>query len=228
MLAYHGSPNRFDCFEPGAHKKYGRYEDYGDFFFFSSSRRVACAYRSQHGQQNAGYLYTVELDIKRPLIMDGAGKAVHDIISGKLLLNGYDGVIIQNVYDYPKCVDRDAIVRGIATDADFGIDEPSSFISVDKYLSLDSQIKEQYLFKPRSSFWKGEYLYRGRHYRANSKMPPGLTTAIKNGLDERYKSYPSYAEDAYIRQEKYKDLYGCHTTYVVPNPSQIHIIKVES
>ncbi|MGL5691390.1 MAG: hypothetical protein ACRDD8_11315 [Bacteroidales bacterium] len=57
VIAYHGSPNKFDAFDSRYMGRTGTVDGYG--FYFTTSKDVAEMF-----SDNSGYVYTCELDIK--------------------------------------------------------------------------------------------------------------------------------------------------------------------
>ena len=102
IIAYHGSPNKFDKFDMSKFNTRTRDNGmYGKGFYFTESPELAKTWN------DSGYLYKVELNFKNPIILNSekdrdefyskyAGDGTNNILTDKILKDGYDGIISNN------------------------------------------------------------------------------------------------------------------------------------
>lgn len=99
LLVYHGSPNLFEKFAKSSNKKFGIYQDFGDFHWFSECRDTACTYRASNDEK-IGPIYECFLNIRTPLISEKPADNMKEALGvDQFNDESKDGLIVHNVCD---------------------------------------------------------------------------------------------------------------------------------
>ena len=157
MLVYHGSPNLFDKFEKGSNKKFGVYQDFGDWHWFSECRDVACTYRASQDEK-IGPIYECFLNLRKPFISEEKAVNMRELLGEEEFNDdSKDGLIVHNIWDFAVSPHLNRVSQKSSRNKQLcGFTEDYS-ISRSEYYALSFEERKKYEVVTTKAHHRNEY-----------------------------------------------------------------------